>query len=165
MTTTIDDPLRLATRIGERCHALGVRIATAESCTAGLVAHLLTEVAGSSAWFPGGVVAYANETKIALLGVPAALIAVHGAVSEPVACAMARGAMARLGADLAVAVTGIAGPGGGTATKPVGLAWVAVSGPGGEVARRYVWSGDRSANKRASAHAALELLLEQLVAW
>lgn len=161
MTSPIVDPATLAVRIGAVCVARGLRVATGESCTAGLVAHLLTEVAGSSAWFPGGIVAYANEAKIALLGVPAALIAVHGAVSEPVVIAMARGARARLGADLGVAVTGIAGPGGGSAVKPVGLTWVAVAGPAGAQARCHRWTGDRSANKRASAAAALALLLEQ----
>ena len=110
MTTVLDDPLAMAGRLGERCLAAGIRVATAESCTAGLVAHWLTEVPGSSAWFPGGIVAYANEAKIALLGVPPATIAVHGAVSGETAAAMADGARRRLGADLAVAVTGIAGP-------------------------------------------------------
>ena len=98
----------------------GRRIATAESCTGGMVAAAITAVAGSSAVFDGGIVSYANSAKVQLLGVPEGLIARHGAVSEPVAQAMAEGARARLGADLAVSVTGIAGPGGATADKPVG---------------------------------------------
>jgi PncC family amidohydrolase len=149
----------LAERLQATCLAAGLTVATAESCTGGLVAHELTEVAGSSGYFLGGIVAYADATKQAGLGVPAELIARHGAVSAQVARAMAEGARRVLGADLAVAVTGIAGPGGGTPAKPVGLTYVAVNGPGGREVRRFNWPHDRSANKRASAAAAIELLI------
>jgi PncC family amidohydrolase len=152
----------LARRLGERCVARGVTIATAESCTGGLVAHLVTEIPGSSAYLRGGIVAYENRIKETLLGVPAALLAAHGAVSAQVAVAMAEGARDRLGTDLAVAVTGVAGPDGGTDAKPVGLVYVAVAGLGVPEVRRYHWSGDRSSNKAESARAALELLLARV---
>ena len=117
-----DDPLLArATALVARCAAAGVRIATAESCTGGLVGALLTEVAGSSAVFGYGFITYANAAKRDLLGVPDDILAQHGAVSPQTAEAMARGALARSGATMAVAVTGIAGPGGGSAAKPVGL--------------------------------------------
>lgn len=106
-----------------RCRAEGVKVATAESCTGGMVAALLTSVAGSSDVFERGFVTYSNEAKTGLLGVPAEIIALYGAVSEETACAMAEGALARSKADIAIAVTGIAGPSGGTPEKPVGLVW------------------------------------------
>ena len=149
----------LAERLQVICLAAGLSVVTAESCTGGLVAHELTEIPGSSAYFLGGIVAYADSTKQAGLGVPAELIARHGAVSVQVARAMAEGARRVLGADLAVAVTGIAGPGGGTPAKPVGLTYVAVDGPAGRDVRRFTWAHDRSGNKRASAAAAIELLI------
>ena len=139
-------------------------VATAESCTGGLVGHVLTEVPGSSGYYLGGVISYADDVKVEALGVDRGLIERHGAVSEPVAAAMAEGARSRLGADLAAAVTGIAGPADDTTGKPVGLTYVAVAGAGATVVRRHVWGGDRSANKRASAAAAFELLLERLAA-
>ncbi len=157
-----DDPLvARAAALQARCLAAGLRVATAESCTGGLLAHLLTEVPGASGYFRGGVVAYANEAKVALCGVDPALIEAHGAVSAQVARAMAAGVRDRFGADLACAVTGIAGPEGGTAAKPVGLTYVAVADAAETTVRRVVWSGDRHANKRASAELALELLLER----
>jgi PncC family amidohydrolase len=149
----------LAERLQAIALASGMTVATAESCTGGLVAHALTEIAGSSGYFLGGVVAYADATKQHALGVPAELIARHGAVSAQVARAMAAGARRVIGSDLAVSVTGIAGPGGGTAAKPVGLTYIAVEGPAGSEVRRFVWPHDRSANKRASAAAAIELLI------
>ena len=156
------DPLvELAERLQDGCLARGLTVATAESCTGGLVAHLLTEVPGSSGYVRGGIVAYADEVKEAQLGVPPALIAAHGAVSAQVAVAMADGVRERLGADVGVGVTGIAGPGGGSDAKPVGLVYVAVSGLGPPTVRRYLWSGDRGANKHESARAALEMLLAQ----
>jgi PncC family amidohydrolase len=139
----------------------GRTLATAESCTGGLVAHVLTENAGSSGFFHGGFVTYANEVKRDQLGVPEELLAAHGAVSAQVARAMAEGARGRLGADVGVAITGIAGPDGGTPDKPVGLTYVAVADPAGVDVRRYHWAGDRSANKVDSARAALELVLER----
>jgi nicotinamide-nucleotide amidase len=122
------------------CAGRGLRVATAESCTGGLVAALLTEIPGSSAVVEAGFVTYSNEAKAAMLGVPADLLEAHGAVSEPVARAMAEGALARSGADVAVAITGIAGPGGATATKPVGLVHFGLAvrgGATGHLERRY----------------------------
>ena len=159
------DPLvELAERLQARCTALDLTVATGESCTGGLVAHALTEVPGSSAYVRGGIVAYANEVKTALLGVSAEVLEAHGAVSAQVAVAMAEGARERLRTDLGVGVTGVAGPDGGTAEKPVGLVYIAVAGLGAPVVRRYLWAGDRSANKRDSAIAAIELLLAQVAA-
>lgn len=156
------DPLvLLAERLQGICLGRGLTVATAESCTGGLVASAITDVAGSSGYFRGAIVAYADETKCDILGVPQAILAAHGAVSAQVARAMAVGARERLGVDLAVSVTGIAGPGGGTAPKPVGLTYVAAADSDGVEVRRHQWTGDRSANKVASAVAALELLLER----
>jgi nicotinamide-nucleotide amidase len=140
----------------------GLTLATAESCTAGLVAHRITNVSGSSAYYLGGMVAYANEAKEALLGVRHATLLAHGAVSEETAREMARGARRRLGADVGISVTGIAGPTGGTPDKPVGLVYVALSAPDAELCQRYVWQGDRLANKDQSAEAALGLVLAYL---
>ncbi len=151
----------LAERLQATCLAAGLTVATAESCTGGRIADALTDVAASSGYFRGGVVAYADAIKQELLGVPPSVIAQHGAVSAQAARAMAAGARARLGVDLAVAVTGIAGPSGATPGKPVGLAYVAVADPSGIEIRRFTWSGDREANKAASARAALELLVER----
>jgi PncC family amidohydrolase len=157
------DPLvELAERLRARCVARGLTVATAESCTGGLVAHLITEVPGSSAYLVGGVVAYTNAVKERELGVPAEVLAAHGAVSAQVAIAMAEGARDRIRADLGVGVTGVAGPDGGTEAKPVGLVYVAVAGLGEPAVRRYLWPGDRTENKRESARAALELLLERV---
>jgi PncC family amidohydrolase len=152
----------LAERVGEVCRARGVTIATVESCTGGLVGHWITEVAGSSDYFRGGLLTYDDDVKTALADVPASVLAAHGAVSAQVAVAMASGGRQRLGVDLAVAITGVAGPGGGSEAKPVGLTYVAVADADGEVVRRFVWSGDRSANKLASAEAALRLIVERL---
>jgi PncC family amidohydrolase len=154
----------LAVRVGARCNDLGLRIATVESCTGGLVGHLLTEVPGSSAYYLGGFVTYSDALKLEQVGVPHDVLAGHGAVSAQVAMAMATGGRARTGADLAVSVTGIAGPDGGTASKPVGLTYVAVADAVGVAVRRHVWSGDRSENKRLSAAAALDLLLDRVEA-
>jgi PncC family amidohydrolase len=158
-----DDPLvplvDLARRLQERCLAAGLTVAAAESCTGGLVTHVLTEVPGSSNYLLGGVVSYADRAKTELLGVDPDHLAAHGAVSAQVARAMAHGARERFGADLGVAVTGIAGPDGGSDAKPVGLTYVAVADEAGVEVRRLLWAGERSDNKRASAGAALELLL------
>ncbi|MBD0330408.1 MAG: CinA family nicotinamide mononucleotide deamidase-related protein [Thermoleophilia bacterium] len=148
------------------CRARGLTLATAESCTGGLVAARLTEVPGASDVLLGGVVAYADSLKAVELGVPQELLARHGAVSAEVAAAMARGACRRLGADVAVAVTGIAGPGGGTDEKPVGLVHLHVSAPDGERSSRLELHGDRGAVRRRAAVTALHLvrrLLEQPV--
>lgn len=137
-------------------------VATAESCSGGLIAHRLTNVPGASTPFLGGVVAYSNAVKVSLLDVPEATLDAHGAVSEPVAKAMADGARRCFHCDVAVAVTGIAGPGGGTTEKPVGLVYMAVAGAGGvEVAKR-LFSGDRASVKEQTADAALTMLWEML---
>ncbi len=157
-----DPALRpLAERLQATCVAGGLRVALAESCTGGRVGDALTDVPGSSAYLAGGIIAYADAAKEALLGVPRAVLDAHGAVSAQAAVAMAEGARDRLAADLAVAVTGIAGPGGGTDAKPVGLTYVAAVDAAGSAVRRLAWTGDREANKAASARAALELLLER----
>ena len=140
------------------CRAKGLRLATAESETGGLVAQRLTSVPGASDVFVGGVVAYANAVKEAALDVPAALLETHGAVSAEVAEAMARGARERLGADVAVAVTGVAGPGGGTPEKPVGLVYLHAEGPDGGVAREFTFPGDRGSIRARSAVMALHLV-------
>jgi PncC family amidohydrolase len=129
-----------------------------------LVSHLVTNVPGSSDYFIGGVVAYSNPIKEHLLEVPKTQLEEYGAVSELVALSMADGARRHLGAEVGLAVTGIAGPGGGTAEKPVGLTWIAVATPEGSVARRYNWEGDREANKMRAALAALEQAVEMLEA-
>ena len=140
----------------------GVTLATAESCTGGLVAGRLTAVPGSSEVFRGGVVAYANEVKAAELGVPEEALAEHGAVSAEVARAMAEGARTRIGADVAVSVTGIAGPDGGTEEKPVGLVFLHVAGADGEEARRLDFPGDREMIRGRATTAALHLLRRHL---
>lgn len=143
----------------ERRRRAGERVSTAESCTGGLVAGLLTEIAGSSDVFDRAFVTYSNEAKTEMLGVSPALLEKHGAVSEAVARAMARGALARSQASVAVAVTGIAGPGGGRAGKPVGLVHFArARGGGATVAERHVFEGDRTAVRMAATEAALGLL-------
>ena len=150
--------MTLEEQIGSLLVKQSLTLATAESCTGGLVAHRITNVPGSSAYFVGGVVAYANEAKQALLGVQAETLAAHGAVSEETAREMARGARQALQADLAVAITGIAGPTGGTPDKPVGLTFVALSSPDVDLVERHLWTGDRLENKEASAEAALRLV-------
>jgi len=145
------------------CVASGLRVAVAESCTGGRLGDALTDVPGSSGYVAGGVIAYEDAAKVALLGVPPAVLGAHGAVSAQVALAMAEGARERFGVDLAAAVTGVAGPGGATPDKPVGLTYVAVADATGGTVRRHAWAGDREANKAASTRAALELLLERAV--
>jgi PncC family amidohydrolase len=162
LVPTDGELLELANRLGSACRERSIRIGTAESCTGGLVAHLITEVPGSSDYFTGGLVTYSNDLKTGLVDVPADVLEAHGAVSAQVARAMAVGARHRLEVDLAVAVTGIAGPDGGTPAKPVGLTYVAVADPDGDDVRRYVWDSDRTGNKRLSAGAALDLLLARL---
>ena len=155
-----DELTAAASAVLDRAKAEGWKIATAESCTGGLIAAGLTEIPGSSNVFERGFVTYSNEAKTELLGVPADLIAEHGAVSEPVARAMAEGALARSRADMAVAVTGIAGPGGGSAEKPVGLVFVGAARRGkAAVIERHVFDGDRAEVRRATVLRALELIL------
>jgi PncC family amidohydrolase len=161
-TPTIDSLVELAARLGARCQARGVRLATVESCTGGLVGHLITETAGSSAYYVGGLVTYSDQLKRDLADVPAEVLAAHGAVSAQTAIAMASGGRVRMGADLGASVTGIAGPDGGSAEKPVGLTYVAVSDAAGNEVRRFQWSGTRAGNKLMSAEAVLTLLLEHV---
>jgi nicotinamide-nucleotide amidase len=151
---------QLAEAVLAACRRQGVKLATAESCTGGMVAAALTDIAGSSDVVERGFVTYSNEAKAELLGVPPSLIATHGAVSAEVAAAMADGALARAPVDLSVAITGIAGPGGGTATKPVGLVWFAAARRGGKIATEtHIFSGDRAVVRLAATRRALELLL------
>jgi nicotinamide-nucleotide amidase len=145
--------------LGER----GYRIAVAESCTGGLVLGRLTDVPGSSAWVIGGVVAYSNDVKEAQLGVPAETLAQHGAVSEPVGEAMASGVRARLGADIGVAITGIAGPSGGSDAKPVGTVVIAADAPSGRRVRTFRFLGDRAMVRQQATQAALEMVRRLLL--
>ncbi len=137
----------------------GLTLATAESCTGGLVGHLVTTVPGSSAYYVGGVIAYANRVKEAFLGVPGEILHTVGAVSPQCAEAMARGARERFATDYAVATTGIAGPGGETPTKPVGLVYIACAGPEGVTVEEHRFDGTRWENIQWAAEAALRLLL------
>lgn len=159
-----DDLVVLARRLQAEFLERGYRLTTAESCTGGLVAHTITEVPGSSGYFRGGFVTYDDVAKADLLAVPTDVLTAHGAVSAQVARAMAEGARGRLDSDIAVAITGIAGPDGGTAEKPVGLTYIAVADRVGVDVRRYHWTGDRRANKAESAAAAFQLLLDRLPA-
>lgn len=149
----------LAERLQAACLGAGATVALAESCTGGLIAAALTAVPGSSGYFAGGVVSYADAAKRDLLGVDRDVLAAHGAVSAQVARAMAIGARERFSASAAASVTGIAGPDGGTPEKPVGLTYIAVADGAGVDVRRVVWPGDRDANRRDSAVAAIEALL------
>lgn len=152
----------LEERLGERLRSLGVSVATAESCCGGLIAHRITNVSGASSYFAGGVVSYSNDAKMKVLGVQTDSLAAEGAVSERVAAEMARGACTVFNTDYSVSCTGIAGPTGGTETKPVGLVYIGVASPGGDRVERCVFAGDRDAVKRQTADRALELLLEEL---
>jgi nicotinamide-nucleotide amidase len=145
--------------LGDALRARGWRLASAESCTGGLIAALCTSVAGSSDWFERAFVTYSNEAKMQMLGVPPALLESHGAVSEEVARAMLAGALTHAPAQLAVAVTGIAGPGGAVPGKPVGTVWLAWGTAARAEAKRLQLPGDRSAVRHASVLAALDVLL------
>ena len=155
-----DDIRNLASAVLDTCRAQGLTLATAESCTGGLVAACLTEIAGSSDVVDRGFVTYSNQAKMELLGVAEATLAAHGAVSAEAATEMLAGALAHAPADLAIAITGIAGPGGGTAEKPVGLVFIGVQRRGRDAqVERHVFGGDRAAVRAASLRRALELLL------
>ncbi len=155
-----DDLTRLAVRLGEQLRAAGQMLTVAESCTGGWLAQVLTSPPGSSAWFERGYVTYSNRAKIELLGVDIELLGRHGAVSEETARAMAEGALARSPADRAVAVTGIAGPAGGTPEKPVGLVWFAWAERGRPVRSLSArFSGDRQAIRRQAVRFAIEGLI------
>jgi nicotinamide-nucleotide amidase len=151
-----------AHRLINRLRKRGLTIATAESCTGGGLAARLTSVAGASAAFLGGVVAYDNRIKRDLLGVPSEILEEHGAVSPETAVAMATGARERLATDIGVASTGIAGPGGGSAEKPVGLVYIAVADDRGAEANRLDLSGDRADVQRQAVDAAVDLILGRL---
>ena len=157
------DLLALSRKVGAALIERGKTVCAAESCTGGLLLSALTDCAGSSAYVAGGVVSYSNEAKMRLLGVCEATLIAHGAVSEYTAAEMARGALALFDTDYALSVTGIAGPGGGTVEKPVGLTYIGLAGRD-ELLRveRRVWNGDRIGNKAASVEAGLGLLLEAL---
>ncbi len=159
-----DELTAQATALLQHCRAARLMVATAESCTGGLIAGCLTEIAGSSDVVDRGFVTYSNEAKNTMLDVPMALIEGHGAVSEPVARAMAEGAIAKSNAGLAVAVTGVAGPGGGTADKPVGLVHLACAKRGGATLHREQRYGDlgRGGIRQATIQTALEMLAQQI---
>lgn len=149
-------------RIGKLLRRRGWRLAVAESCTGGLIGHRITNIPGSSTYYMGSITAYAYEAKVRLLGVQWETLEAHGAVSEAVVLEMARGVRRALIADVGLSVSGIAGPGGGTPEKPVGLTWVGLSTPFHEEAHRFLWEGDRLSNKEQSAEAALQVLLKFL---
>jgi nicotinamide-nucleotide amidase len=150
----------LSRRLGEACRAAGLKVATAESCTGGGVGEAITRTPGSSAWYDRGFVAYSNHAKAELLGVKAETLGDAGAVSEAAAVEMARGALQQSDADVAVAVTGIAGPGGGTPTKPVGLVWFAWASLEGEGRSKFeVFGGDRAAIRAQAVEEALKGLI------
>ena len=163
METTPADIAALTEQIAARLLQSHQRLATAESCTGGWIGKSLTDLAGSSRWYEGGVIAYSNTLKQNLLGIPRESLESHGAVSEPVAKAMAEGVARLMKADHAVAVTGIAGPDGGTDEKPVGLVWIAWAGGGSATAgRAFRFEGDRDAVRRQTVHQALQGLIERL---
>jgi len=167
MTAPTDvDLQQLARSVGERLQARAGTLVTAESCTGGWIAKACTDVAGSSRWFQGGVVAYSNPLKVAFLDVPEGLLEQHGAVSEPVVRAMAAGALARTSSTLAVAVSGVAGPDGGTVDKPVGTVWLAWAwreqdGSSRTETRRERFPGGRDEVRRWAVRSALERLLTE----
>ena len=156
-----DEPLEAVA--GRLLRERGMTLAVAESCTGGLLAERVTHIAGASDYFLGGVVAYANAAKQALLGVPAELLDQHGAVSEPVARAMAEGARERFGADLALATTGVSGPGGGSAEKPVGTVCIALARDGGTHAERFVFPLDRARHRSLTAQIGLDWVRRTLL--
>ena len=156
----VEQPLEY--ELGQLLAESGAWLATAESCTGGLLSHRITNVPGSSAYFRGGVVAYANLAKSELLGVKSETLEHHGAVSQETVLEMGRGVCRLMAADIGVAISGIAGPGGGTAEKPVGLVWIALAAGNYEKAQRYLFGGDRLAVKEQSADAALRMLVDSL---
>lgn len=155
--------LQLATEVGEALARADISLATAESCTGGAIAAAITDIAGCSGWFERGFVTYSNDAKMQMLGVPEALLQEHGAVSEPVARAMAEGALQHSLADISVAVTGIAGPDGGSAEKPVGMVWFAWARRGGPTDTHcQCLAGDRDGVRKGAIEVALRGLLARL---
>ncbi|BAN98038.1 hypothetical protein N172_19395 [Pantoea dispersa EGD-AAK13] len=155
---------QLSRRIGEQLRHRQATVTAAESCTGGWIAKVFTDISGSSAWFERGFVTYSNEAKQQMVGVQAATLAQHGAVSEQTVREMVTGACAAAGAGYGIAVSGIAGPDGGTAEKPVGTVWFALAGPEGRVlAQRQQFTGDRDAVRRQSVSWALQALLDEFL--
>ena len=155
--------LPLEVSVGQLLTERGMTISAAESCTGGLILHRLTNVPGSSSYVMGGFVTYSNEAKMKFAHVSEQTLTDYGAVSEQTAIEMARGTRAEFGTTIAVSVTGIAGPGGGTETKPVGLTYIGLSAPNAEWVRHHIWTGNRETNKAQSAEAALQLVYDYLV--
>jgi len=156
----MDEPLEVV--VGKQLRQQGLRLAVAESCTGGLVGHLITNVPGSSTYYMGSVTAYAYEAKVRLLGVRWETLEKYGAVSKETVLEMASGVRRALAADIGAAVSGIAGPGGGTPDKPVGLTWVGLSAAGVDEAWRFIWDGDRLYVKEQSAKAVLQRVTDYL---
>jgi len=152
----------LETQIGEKLRAHGLRLAVAESCTGGLIGHRLTNIPGSSTYYMGSVTAYAYEAKVRLLGVTWETLEKHGAVSAETVSELALGVRRALAADVGIAVSGIAGPGGGTLEKPVGLVWMAASTPKGSWTRQFNFKGERLSIKEQAAEEALKLGIDYL---
>lgn len=152
----------LGAAVGRLLRQRSLTLATAESCTGGLLGAAITSVPGSSSWYVGGIIAYANAVKRRHLGLPASVLRLHGAVSEPVARAMAEAARRRFCSGFGIGITGVAGPAGGTAAKPVGLVWIALSGPGGCVAASRRFQGGREAVRRQAVRLALSMLRDAL---
>jgi PncC family amidohydrolase len=152
----------LEIKVGKLLHERDLKLSLAESCTGGLIGDRITDIAGSSEYFWGGVVAYAYEAKVALLGVSWDTLNTHGAVSQQTVFEMARGARKVMNANIGVSVSGIAGPGGGTEEKPVGTTWIGLVTDEGEWAQVFHFSGDRTQNKASAADAALQFLLDYL---
>ena len=149
--------------IGQKLRAAKLTLATAESCTGGLLGDRLTNISGSSGYYLGGVISYSNEIKEKILGVPHQILETVGAVSSECALAMAQGIRKLTGSSIGISTTGIAGPGGGTEEKPVGLVFIGISTINYDQVKRFVWNGDRINNKSESSEAALNLLLEYLI--
>lgn len=152
----------LEVQLGELLRVNGLRLAVAESCTGGLIGHRITNIAGASTYYQGSVTAYAYEVKVRLLGVQWKTLEAHGAVSKETVIEMARGVRQALDADIGLSISGIAGPGGGTAEKPVGLTWIGLSEVNVDLAWSYIWRGDRLQVKLQSAQQALQLLVDYL---
>lgn len=153
---------QLEVQVGDLLRVSGLTLAAAESCTGGLVGHRITNVPGSSEYYLGSITAYAYEAKVRLLGVSWDTLEKYGAVSQETALEMAAGVRQALGADIGVSVTGIAGPGGGTPEKPVGLTWIGLSTPDGNRAWSFVWHGSRLENKQQSAEQVLRIVMDHL---
>ncbi len=158
--TAVQDSLE--ERVGKALKERKLTLSVAESCTGGLMASCITDIPGSSQYFRGGVIAYQNDVKENILGVPHEIIAEHGVISEETVRAMATGCKRLFASDIAVAITGLAGPGGGSTETPVGVVYIAIADGTGVAARRFQWSGDRIQNKRSAVHAAITLIREVL---